>query len=102
MTTIYEVPLQLWVGSTDVNGMLTEIGGWHVGSYAALEAAAAVSYALDRGWVQYRAHLFSDGSTAVAYELTDAGLDQLRRSYGPVAADNAAKVRQWYRDRIGY
>ena len=49
MTTVHEVPLQLWVGSTDVNGMLTEIGGWHVGSYAALGAAAAVSYALDRG-----------------------------------------------------
>lgn len=100
MTTIYEVSLQLWVGSTDVNGMLTEIGGWHVGSYAALEAADAVRYALGRGWVQQRVHCFPDGARGDAYELTDSGLEQLRRSYGSIAADRAERARQWYRDRV--
>lgn len=99
MTLIYEIPLQHWIGSTDVNGLLTEVGGWHVGSYAALGAAEAVAYAVDCGWVQKRTHYFPDGTTAPAYELTDDGLERLRKSWGPKTADRAAKTRQWYRDR---
>lgn len=95
----HEIPLQHWVGSTDVNGMLIEVGGWHVGSIIALENAAAIRYAIGRGWVQERKHYFPDGTTTPAYELTDAGLERLGKSYGPKARANAERGRQWYRDR---
>jgi hypothetical protein len=77
------VMAQFWVGATDVNFMLLNIGGWHVGSYAAREAAIAVSYAIERGWVQERTHYFPyDGSTGQAYELTDAGLAYVEWAWG--------------------
>lgn len=100
MTTIYQIPLQLWIGSTDVNGMLMEVSGWHVGSLAATEAAEAVDYASRSGWIQPRTHYFPDGDTSEAYELTDAGLIQLDKSYGPKARANAERIRQWYRNRV--
>jgi hypothetical protein len=102
MTTIYEIPLQHWVGSTDVNGMLGEIGGWHVGSIIAVEKACAVQYAVDHGWVQQRTHygpaLPPEG--VPAYELTDSGLVRLEKSWGPKVRKRAEESRQWYRDRV--
>jgi hypothetical protein len=101
MTTIYEIPLQFWIGSTDVNGMLASIGGWHVGSIVALESADAVEYAIRNGWVQTRTHYGPAYPKGVpAYELTDAGIDQIRKSYGPRSAAQAEAVRRWYRDRV--
>jgi hypothetical protein len=91
---------QFWVGATDVNFMLLNIGGWHVGSYAAREAAIAVSYAIERGWVQERTHYFPyDGSTGQAYELTDAGLAYVEWAWGLATAARTKRARQWYRDR---
>lgn len=95
------MPLQFWIGSTDINAMLMNVGGWHVGSCAAREADEAVQYAIDRKWVQERTHHFPDGDVAQAYELTDAGLDRLEQSCGPTSRDGASKARQWYRDRAG-
>lgn len=100
MTTGHKIPLQLWVRHTDVNGMLMEIGGWHVGSHAAVEAREGVQYAIEAGWVQTRLHYFPDGTTSPAYELTDLGLRQLEDSYGPKARASAEYSRDWYRKRV--
>jgi len=99
MTMGYKIPLQLWIRHTDVNGMLMEVGGWHVGSQAAVEAKDGVQYAVDAGWVQTRVHHFPDGTTSPAYELTNTGLKQLEDSYGPKARATAEQSRDWYRKR---
>lgn len=91
---------QFWIGATDVNFMLTEIGGWHVDCYNDREARKAVEYAKEQGWVGRRTHYaeaFPEGSPA--YELTDAGLDRVRKVYGETGYAAAHKQRQWYRDR---
>lgn len=100
MTLGYKIPLQCWIGSTDVNGMLMSVGGWHKDSQAATEAYDALTYAVHQGWVVERTHYFPDGDTAPAYELTDAGLQRIEDSYGPKARAAAEKGRRWYRDRI--
>jgi hypothetical protein len=99
MITMHKIPLQCWIGSTDVNGMLTEIGGWHIGCYNERRSGAAVAYAIDREWVGKRTHYFPDGKTSPAYELTDAGLQRIEDSYGPKAREKADERRQWYRNR---
>jgi hypothetical protein len=91
---------QFWIGSTDVNFMLLSVGGWHVGSYVTREAALAIEYAIERGWVQERTHYFPGGDTSRAYELTDAGLAYVERTWGPTQAVRTERARQWYRDRV--
>lgn len=89
------------VGTTDVNLMLTMIGGWHVSCPADLEAKDAVDYAMRRGWVRTRVHFapaIPDGS--LAYELTDAGLDHLAVTRGERARLIAERVRAWYRANL--
>lgn len=88
---------QVWVGSTDIVYMLRQIGGWHVGSQAAMEAGPAVLHALNERWVTTRIHrapAFPDG--VEAYELTDAGLEQLRK-WDARMAGGADQMRNWYR-----
>lgn len=92
---------QFWIGSTDVNYMLTEIGGWHVGCYNDVEAREAVEYAKDQGWVGTRMHYapaIPEG--ALAYELTDEGLAYIRRVCGEKSFRAAGNARKWYRDRL--
>jgi hypothetical protein len=100
MTTVYKIPLQCWVGSTDVNDMLSEIGGWQVGCYNEREARQAVELAKSMGWVQLRTHYGPayppDG--VPAYEVTDAGLQRIEDSWGPEARKSAEEIRQLYRD----
>lgn len=91
---------QFWIGSTDVNGMLTEIGGWAVGCYNDQYARAAVDYAIERGWVGERTHYTPNGETWPAYELTDAGLDEVGKRSGDASRQEQIKKRQWYRDRV--
>jgi hypothetical protein len=91
---------QYWVGSTDVNFMLTQIGGWAVGCYNDQEAHQAVACAIDRGWVGNRTHYCPDGVVWPAYELTDAGLEKVKALYGQSAYDAQCKKRQWYRYRV--
>src|SRR4051794_39638555 len=90
--------IQLWVGGIDANGMLEEIGGWHVGCYNDRQARQAVEFVVARGYVTTRKHyapIFPEGVDA--YEITDAGLEALRKSYGAKAAADAKKTRTWYR-----
>lgn len=91
---------QHWVGSTDINFMLTEIGGWAVGCYNDRYARQAVQYALDQKWVGYRTHYTPDGDTWPAYELTDEGLDRVRAIFGQAPYNEQVRKRQWYRDRV--
>lgn len=91
---------QHWVGSTDTNFMLTQIGGWAVGCYNDREARAAVVYAIERGWVGERVHYTPSGETWHAYELTDAGIAEVGRLYGDATREDQIKRRQWYRDRV--
>lgn len=89
--------MQIWVGSTDIVYMLRVIGGWHVGCYKEIEASEAVSYAKARGWIHERTHYapaIPDGTQA--YELTDAGLEQLRQ-WDERMAGGADQMRNWYR-----
>ena len=95
------LPLQHWIGSTDVNGMLIDIGGWHVDCYNDRHARSAVEYAKTQGWVTTRTHYapaFPEG--VPAYELTDAGLERIGATYGGSAMISAGKVRRWYRDQV--
>lgn len=92
---------QHWVGSTDVNYMLTCIGGWHVGCENDHEARPAVEYAIGQGWVGTRMHYapaFPEG--VLAYELTDEGLDWILRKQGLSAFNDASRMRKWYRDQL--
>lgn len=91
---------QFWIGSTDVNYLLTEIGGWHVGCHNDCAARKAVEYAIGQGWVGTRIHFapaIPEG--ALAYELTDEGLAYIRRTLGEKSFQAAGKARKWYRDR---
>lgn len=93
--------MQLWIGSTDVNGLLTQIGGWHVGCCNDVETRPAVEYAIARGWVSTRTHYapaFPEGVRA--YELTDEGLAYIRRVLGEREFKRAGIARKWYRDRL--
>lgn len=94
---------QLWIGSTDVYGMLTEVGGWHVGSIIAVSQRGALDYVIGSGWVQERTHYFppqSEWPPVPAYELTDEGLKVLGSIRGAATAKHAAYVRQLYRDNV--
>jgi hypothetical protein len=91
---------QFWIGSTDVNFMLTQIGGWAVGCYNDREARQAVQYAIEHGWVGKRTHYCPDGDTWPAYELTESGLTRVREVYGEKGFEAANRMRQWYRDRV--
>lgn len=92
-------PLQLWIGGKDVNYMLLQIGGWQLGCQNARECAGAVMYAIEAGFVGFRTHYAKDLPKGIeAYEVTDKGIEQIRRSYGNKSADGAIQRRQWYRD----
>lgn len=92
---------QLWIGSTDVGFMLTEIGGWHVGCVSHCEATEAVDYARNCGYVTIRMHYAPAIPEGVeAFEVTDAGIAELRRLRGDKAAEDALMVRGWYRERL--
>lgn len=91
--------LQCWVGGTDLNLMLCSIGGWHLGCTNAREDSHAVIYAIDSGLVGFRTHFARAFPNGVeAYEVTDKGIEQIRRSRGDASAADAIKMRQWYRD----
>ena len=80
-------------------GMLAEIGGWHIGCENEAENAAAVRMAVERGFVTQRTHYalaFPEG--VPAYELTNAGLEEVRRLCGDETTKNAEKTRAWYRE----
>lgn len=90
---------QIWVGHTDLGGMLQSIGGWMVGCPAHNEAIQAVNYAKDHGYITTRIHyapVIPEGREA--FEVTDLGIEKLRQWWGPKVAEDAAKQRQWYRD----
>lgn len=91
---------QHWIGSTDLNFMLTEIGGWAVDCYNDREARQAVEYAIDQKWVGRRTHYTPGGETWPAYELTDSGLERVKQLFGDKHYEEQLKKRQWYRDRV--
>lgn len=92
--------MQVWIGSTDIVYMLRCIGGWHVGCIEQCEAQEAVDHVKQQGWVTTRMHYAPAIPLGVeAYELTDAGLDQLRK-WDARMAGGADKMRNWYRARL--
>lgn len=93
---------QRWVGSTDVNHLLTQIGGWGVGCYNQGQAEAAVNFAVERGWVTIRVHHAAayPSHGVLCFELTDAAMSYLERIGGPRVRIKALQMRQWYRDRV--
>jgi hypothetical protein len=96
-------PHQVWVGGTDLVYLLREVGGWHVGSARHREAAGAVGHALRERLVGYRVHhapAFPEGVSA--FELTDKGIDLVRKHAGEAAAHHAAEGRRWYRERTAH
>lgn len=89
---------QFWVGSTNVHFLLREIGGWFVDCPNAREAYAAIEFVKERGWVTTRKHYapaFPEG--ALAYELTDKGLEQVGKNDGLTVQAQVTKRRNWYR-----
>lgn len=92
---------QRWVGSTDVNHLLTQIGGWGVGCYNQGQAEKAVNFAVEMGWVGIRVHHAPayPPHGVLCFEVTDRGLSYLR-GLGEDVYAKALKMRQWYRDRV--
>lgn len=89
---------QVWAGSTDLVWMLRAIGGWHVGCEIEREHIVGVQHAIDQGWLTKRIHyapIIPEG--AEAWELTDSGLEQLRR-WDERSAGGADQMRNWYRN----
>lgn len=93
---------QRWVGSTDVNHLLTQIGGWGVGCYNQGQAEKAVNFAVEMHWVGIRVHHAAayPPHGVLCFEVTDTGLNYLRRVGGESVHAKALKMRQWYRDRV--
>jgi len=78
--------------------VLSQVGSWHVSSLRALDYKTQVNYALAKGWVQIRTHYAPAFKTGVnAFELTDEGLEALKRME-PSSYHQAAASRQWYQD----
>lgn len=91
---------QFWIGKTDFNYLLTEVGGWHVGCQNDREDREAVRYGIQHGLIGTRRHYAEAWPDGVdAYELTDAGLDYVAQRCGLKAFDTAKRVREWYRDQ---
>lgn len=91
---------QIWVGGTDLAGMLCDIGGWWVDCQNEHQAQEAVNHARHCGYIIQRTHYSpSNPKGDPAWEVTDAGIEVLRKWWGDKAAANALKMRQWYRDR---
>jgi len=85
-----------WYGKVSLHQLLIDIGGWHVGCENAIEAAMAVEYVLNSGWVNYRTHYARAYPKGVeAYEITDSGLAMLEKWGSDVPA--IVKKREWYR-----
>lgn len=78
--------------------VLSQIGGWHVGCQNAEERASEVDECDARGLIGRRTHyapMIQEGVSA--FELTDAGLAQLKEWCGDEVAMYAEKSRAWYR-----
>lgn len=74
-------------------------GGWTIGCQNHVENEAAVERAKAAGLVGTRIHRAPiDPRGWPCFELTDAGVDEVRKLKGNEAATEAARVRQWYRD----
>jgi DNA-binding PadR family transcriptional regulator len=85
----------------EVGLVLRSVGGWWVGSVAAIEAKPVVDYVTRRGYVTTRVHYSPATPEGVpAYELTDAGLDALARLRGECEAEEAREARAWYREQV--
>lgn len=83
----------------NLSWVLSSIGGWHVGCQNEVENIDAVSYAKDHGFVTIRIHYapaIPDGS--IAYELTDAGFDELAKMSDLETVERALRARRWYRN----
>lgn len=93
---------QRWVGSTDVNHLLTQIGGWGVGCYNQGQSEKAVNFAVEQRWVGLRVHHAPayPAHGVLCFEVTDVGLSYLERVGGPLVRIKALEMRKWYRDRV--
>lgn len=79
---------------------LSQIGGWAVGCPNDVRYYPGHSRILEqRGFVTRRTHRTPSATIGdwEAYEVTDKGLDYLRKHY-PDWAKTAEETRQWYRD----
>jgi hypothetical protein len=95
-------PLEEWVGSDELGFVLSVVGNWEVGCSNHQQAADAVAYAEDRGYISRRFHSDAARPSGVqAFELTNAGLDELRRLRGDAYAEKALAMREWYRTHAG-
>lgn len=93
---------QRWVGATDVNHLLTQIGGWGVGCYNQGQAERAVNFAVEQKWVGLRVHHAEayPPHGVLCFELTDLGLRYLWLVGGPLVYQAAVRMRKWYQDRV--
>jgi len=90
---------QTWIRNTDLNEMLRSINGWHVNSICHADAVDAVKYVERHGWVGRRTHYSRMQPKGVeAFEITDAGLDQLAAWGGD--EEGARKSRNFYRANV--
>ena len=79
--------------------VLGSIHGWHVGCQNECENIESVRYLLVNGLVTFRIHhMPCELNGALAYELTDQGIECLERIFDAATANKSLEIRQWYRD----
>jgi hypothetical protein len=80
---------------------LKKAGSWRLDQRDCFGADTldAIRRCEDHGWIGRRTHFYPGGPKEgePAYELTDSGIEKLRRLSGNKAADAALELRQWYR-----
>ena len=85
---------------SDFGRLLAEMGGWEVGCDNESRHSGALDHAMARGYVTLGQHWARDlGKMVPAYELTDDGLEQVRKLCGEKTARHVEKNRTFYREK---
>lgn len=86
---------------SDFGRLLADVGGWQVGCDNERRYSGFLDHAMANGYVTHRRHWAPDqGKLIPAYELTDDGIEQVRKLCGERTAKHAEKNRTFYRDKV--
>ena len=81
--------------------LLADMGGWQVGCDNERRYTGALDHAMAKGYVTHGQHWAPDlGKLIPAYELTDEGIEQVRKLCGKKTAAHTEKNRTFYRERV--
>lgn len=87
---------QRWLWRTDEAPLLASIVGIHVGSAAVRELLQEITELTCLGYVTTREHAFPDGTSSIAYALTEQGFKRLKQIDQGGQYVAAKKRQAWY------